>query len=132
MLVSIVGQASFHTAGLSGPSTMVRSYFRRSGCAGGAAAGAAGFAAEVGAVTSVIVRNMRAGTGVRYRTVGILYRKETIGERVARDAGGGCALPATVGLYCLRQYIHGSPAEHSRPPHRNTHLCRNVDSPTAS
>src|ERR1700694_1119511 len=36
MLVSIVGHASFHTAGPSGPSTIDRSYFRRSGTAAGA------------------------------------------------------------------------------------------------
>lgn len=43
MFVSIVGQASFQTAGGSGPSTMERSYRRRSGAAEGlAAAGAAG------------------------------------------------------------------------------------------
>src|SRR6267378_952366 len=35
MLVSIVGHASFHTAGPSGPSIMDRSYFRRSGTAAG-------------------------------------------------------------------------------------------------
>ena len=31
MFVSIVGHASFHTAGASGPSTIERSYFCRSG-----------------------------------------------------------------------------------------------------
>src|SRR6185436_2569180 len=45
-LVSIVGQASFHTAGRSGPSIIDRSYFLRPGLApGSAATGAAGAAA---------------------------------------------------------------------------------------
>ena len=38
MFVSIVGHAIFQTAGRSGPSTMDRSYFRRSGADGTAEA----------------------------------------------------------------------------------------------
>jgi hypothetical protein len=41
MLVSIVGQASFHTAGRSGPSMMDRSYRRRSAVLESGGAGAA-------------------------------------------------------------------------------------------
>jgi hypothetical protein len=42
MLVSIVGHAIFQTAGRNGPSTMDRSYFRRSGAEATAGAAAAG------------------------------------------------------------------------------------------
>jgi hypothetical protein len=52
MLVSIVGHASFHTAGRSGPSTIERSYRGRSGRAadvGDVAARATGAAASVNA-----------------------------------------------------------------------------------
>jgi hypothetical protein len=50
MFVSIVGQASFQTALRSGPSMIVRSYFRRSGPAGaGVAAAVDGAAAVAGA-----------------------------------------------------------------------------------
>src|SRR6266516_245238 len=52
MLVSIVGHASFHTAGRSGPSIIERSYFRRSGFPAAVAAGATGVVVT-GAVTSV-------------------------------------------------------------------------------
>src|SRR6266480_4391376 len=55
-LVSIVGHASFHTAGRSGPSIIERSYFRRPGLpvsVAGAATGAAGTAeAAVASVNS--------------------------------------------------------------------------------
>src|SRR2546425_118155 len=54
--VSMVGHAIFHTAGDSGPSTMDRSYRRRSGAAGGAmgAAAAAAAATFAGAGESTI------------------------------------------------------------------------------
>src|SRR5687767_2755795 len=59
MLANIVGQASFHTAGRSGPSTIERSYLRGAAAGGGISTLGADMRSE-GAVTSVIGgRNMR-------------------------------------------------------------------------
>jgi hypothetical protein len=57
MLASIVGQASFHTAGPSGPSMIDRSYRRRSAAAGFGSFGLA-VAGTGGAETSVIADNL--------------------------------------------------------------------------
>jgi hypothetical protein len=78
MFVSIVGQASFQTAGASGPSTSDRSKRRRSG---GAAAGAAlgtaalavsaelggdGAAARIGVLMSLAIYAVAKGDGDGY------------------------------------------------------------------
>ena len=77
MFVSIVGHASFQTAGASGPSTIERSYFRRccvvlgAGTGAGSVAvvgGAAGAAVGVEAVvTSSIYRTRENSTGEGFR-----------------------------------------------------------------
>ena len=55
MLVSIVGHASFHTAGSSGPSIIERSYFFLTGAAGGIATGLATIGiSAVESVTAII------------------------------------------------------------------------------
>src|ERR1700730_1453359 len=62
MLVSIVGHASFHTAGSSGPSTMERSYGRRCGRPpdiGADSIGAAGATASVNPGTAPRAGNHR-------------------------------------------------------------------------
>src|SRR6266446_6308418 len=62
MFVSIVGHASFHTAGSSGPSTMERSYGRRCGRApaiGADSMDSAGAIASVNSGTALRARNHR-------------------------------------------------------------------------
>src|SRR5207248_2133048 len=56
MFVNIVGQASFHTAGRSGPSMMERSYRLAPGEPTNGAGGAGAMGAATGTVTSVIRR----------------------------------------------------------------------------
>src|ERR1700686_1103701 len=58
MVVSIVGHASFHTAGSSGPSTIERSYGRRCGRAPDIGADSMGAVAAAGATTSVNPRTV--------------------------------------------------------------------------
>src|ERR1700693_5181003 len=62
MLVSIVGHASFQTAGPSGPSMMDRSYFRRSATGAGAFASVTGECAR-GAETSEVIPICRTSPG---------------------------------------------------------------------
>src|ERR1700674_287359 len=85
MLVSIVGQASFHTARPSGPSMMDRSYLRRSGTAAGAFASVTRGCAT-GAETSVILICRTGGSQIDNQSRFLPQRLSGHTARSATDA----------------------------------------------